>query len=99
MSKQVTAAPVPPVANNSTPQNLFISVKTFDSAGKTVGERIVDMCHYGTRSWLSNHLWWATHNGHCTEVDLAKPDEISAYLEKGKAELAAKFNDVEAVAA
>lgn len=79
------------VVHNS-PQNLFISVKTFDPEGKTVGERIVDMCHYGTRKWLSDHLWWATHNGNCTEIDLAKPAEIDAYLAKGKEALAAKFN-------
>lgn len=91
-TKQVKA--VAPVAANSIPQNLFISVRTFDAEGKTVGERIVDMCHYGTRDWLSKHLWWATHNGHCTEVDLAKPPEIEAYLEQGKLALASKFNSV-----
>lgn len=97
---QVAAAELAPANNSNTPQNLFISVKTFDVQGKTIGERIVDMCHYGTRNWLSNHLWWATHNGHCTEVDLAKPEEIDAYLNAGKAALAEKFNvTVEAVAA
>lgn len=92
MTKQVKAAAT--AANTSTPQNLFISVKTFDPEGKTVGERIVDMCHYGTRNWLSNHLWWATHNGNCTEIDIAKPAEIAAYLEAGKEALASKFNVV-----
>ncbi len=90
-TKQVKKA-APEAAATSIPQNLFISVRTFDGLGKTVGERIVDMCHYGTRNWLSNHLWWATHNGHCTEVDLAKPAEIEAYLAKGVEALAAKFN-------
>lgn len=92
MSKSVVkSAPQAETPSNS-PQNLFISVKTFDPEGRTVGERIVDMCHYGTRNWLSNHLWWATHNGHCTEVDLAKPAEIEAYLAAGKLALASKFN-------
>lgn len=80
------------VAQNSTPQNLFVSVRTFDAQGKTIGERIVDMCHYGTRNWLSNHLWWSTHNGHCVEIDLAKPEEITSYLKAGTEALAAKFN-------
>lgn len=96
MPKQVellAGAPVPPDATNSnTPQNLFISVKTFDAEGRTVGERIVDMCHYGTTGWLGKHLWWATHHGYCTEVDIAKPEEAEAYVAAGKAALAAKFN-------
>lgn len=94
MPKQVNhAAPEAATPTSNVPQNLFISVRTFDGAtGKTVGERIVDMCHYGTRNWLSNHLWWSTHNGHCVEVDIAKPGEIEAYLEAGKVALAAKFN-------
>lgn len=100
MTKQATVAAAHEApANNSTPQNLFISVRTFDGQGKTIGERIVDMCHYGTRNWLSNHLWWSTHNGHCVEVDLAKPDQIVAYLEKGKADLIAKFNGAPETAA
>jgi len=89
--KSGTTKTVAAVAPTSTPQNLFISVKTFDAEGKTIGERIVDMCHYGTRNWLSNHLWWATHNGHCTEIDIAKPDEVNAYLAKGVEALAQKF--------
>ena len=48
-------------------KNLYVSVKTFDSEGKTIGERIVDMYHYGTAKWLQNHLWWAMHNDHCVE--------------------------------
>lgn len=93
MSKQVKNAVTETVsAPNPSSQNRFISVRTFDAQGKTIGERIVDMFHYGTRGWLSNHLWWATSNGHCTEVDLAKPKEIDEYLSKGKEALAAKFN-------
>lgn len=98
MPKQVKApAPALEVAAqqpSNTPQNLYVSVKTFDVDGKTVGERIVDMCHYGTRNWLSSHIWWATHHDCCTEIDLAKPGEIEAYLAAGKEALAAKFNAV-----
>src|ERR1700761_9605846 len=50
-------APEPPTSSG--PSNLFISVKTFDAEGKTVGERVVDMYHFGTRNWLQNHHWWA----------------------------------------
>lgn len=98
MPKQVKNSAAQAETTSNTPQNLFISVKTFDAEGRTVGERIVDMCHYGTRNWLSNHLWWATHNGHCTEIDLAKPKEIEDYLEAGKLALASKFNATETVA-
>ena len=77
---------------NSGPSNLFISVKTFDAEGKTVGERIVDMYHFGTRNWLQNHHWWAMHNGHCVETNVATPDEVTGYLAASKEALAAKFN-------
>lgn len=74
------------------PSNLFISVKTFDVEGKTVGERIVDMYHFGTRNWLQNHHWWAMHNSHCVETNVASQDEITTYLAASKVALAAKFN-------
>jgi hypothetical protein len=83
---------------NSGPSNLFISVKTFDAEGKTVGERIVDMYHFGTRNWLQNHHWWAMHNGHCVETNVATADEVTGYLAASKEALAAKFN-TKAVAA
>lgn len=44
--------------------NLMVIVDTVDSRGAIVGTRTVDMYHYGTRDWLSNHAWWAMHNGH-----------------------------------
>lgn len=44
--------------------NLMVTVETVDSMGEIVGTRTVDMYHYGTRDWLSNHAWWAMHNGH-----------------------------------
>lgn len=91
--------PVPPVDHVKGPSNLFISVKTFDVEGKTVGERIVDMYHFGTRNWLQNHHWWAMHNGHCVETNVATSDEVTTYLAASKEALAAKFNTVKAVAA
>lgn len=87
------AAPVDTAVPHSTsPQNLFISVRTFNVEGKTIGERIVDMFHYGTTKWLTKHLWWSTQHGYCTEVDVAKPEEIEAYLAAGKLALVAKYN-------
>lgn len=93
------AGPVPPVDHVKGPSNLFISVKTFDVEGKTVGERIVDMYHFGTRNWLQNHHWWAMHNGHCVETNVATSDEVTGYLAASKEALAAKFNAPKAVAA
>lgn len=92
MNKSVNVATSVATIRSNSPQNLFVSVKTFNAEGRTVGERIVDMCHYNTRNWLSDHLWWATHNGHCTEVNLANQAEVDTYLEQGKLALAAKFN-------
>lgn len=88
-----------PATNSSGPSNLFISVKTFDSEGKTVGERIVDMYHFGTRNWLQNHHWWAMHNGHCVETNVATGDEVTGYLAASKEALAAKFNSPKTIAA
>lgn len=95
MSKQVTtAAPAiePSATTNGNSQNLFISVNTFNAEGKTIGERIVDMYHFGTRNWLQNHHWWAMHNGHTVECNVASDAEISAYLANAKTALAEKFN-------
>jgi hypothetical protein len=100
-SKSKTTLPAPPPADHGTSQsnNLFISVKTFESAeGRCIGERIVDMCHYNTRNWLQKHLWWATHNGHDTEIKVCTPEEVAAHIESGKAALAAKFNSTSAPA-
>jgi hypothetical protein len=98
MPKQVkTVAPEAahqPGADNSTQsqQKLYVSVKTFDAEGRTVGERIVDMHHFGTRNWLQNHLWWSTHHNHCTEVNIATPEEVDAYVNAGAKALATKLN-------
>lgn len=86
-------------ANSNGPSNLFISVKTFDTEGKTVGERIVDMYHFGTRNWLQNHHWWAMHNGHCVETNVATPDEIADFIVQSKQALAQKFQGQSAKAA
>ena len=98
-TKQVkTANEAPALAQvHGTPQNIYISVRTFDEQGKTVGERIVDLCHYNTRNWIAKHLWWSATHGYCTEVDIAKPQEIEAYLANGKLALAAKFNNTPSV--
>lgn len=55
---------------------LFVLVNTFDSSGQQIGTRVVDMYHYGTRGWLSNHLWWAMHNGHVVHQQLATVAEV-----------------------
>lgn len=98
MSKQVKTA-IAAIAStamvaNSTPQanNLYMSVDTFDNAGKTIGDRIVDLYHFGTRKWLQDHTWWAMHNGHTVEINPANNDQIAAYLATGKLALAEKFN-------
>ena len=90
MAKQVKMPDAPQAPANR--NNLYISVKTFDSEGKVVGERIVDLYHFGTRNWLQNHHWWAMHNGHCVETNTATPDEIEAFLVSAKQALAEKFN-------
>lgn len=78
-------------------RNLFVSVNTYDPAGKQIGTRVVDMYHYGTRNWLQNHHWWAMHNGHTVETMVANEAEIEDYLANAKKALAQKFaNEVAA---
>lgn len=56
---------------------LNIVVDTFDKSGKQLGTRTVDMYHFGTRNWLANHLWWATHNGHEVVVKQVPESEVA----------------------
>lgn len=94
------AVAMEPAENQQTQaNNLYISVKTFNTEGKTIGERIVDMYHFGTRNWLQNHLWWAMHHGACVETNIATDGEINAYLATAKQALADKFNSDAKVAA
>jgi len=100
MTKQVTKTTgeqQAPVAQN--PNNLYISVQTFNPEGKDIGFRIVDMYHFGTRNWLQNHHWWAMHNGNCVETNVATPEQIEKYLAAAKTALADKFNHEQVAAA
>lgn len=80
------------IAAETAKPGLFVSIKTFNAEGRTIGERIVDMYHYGTRNWLQNHHWWAMHNGHCVETTVATPAEVDEYMQSAKKALADKFN-------
>lgn len=74
---------------------LYAKVTTTDiSKQKSViiGARIVDMYHFGTRAWLLKHMWWAMHNGHLVETELATDAEVSEYLADATQKLAEKFN-------
>lgn len=99
--KNIVAAEAVAATTNNKPNNLYMSVKTFDQEGKTIGERIVDLFHFGTRGWLQQHIWWAMLNSNCVEVNIATPEETAAYLASGVTALAEKFNgpSKEAVAA
>jgi hypothetical protein len=92
MSKQVDQKPSTVAAEPAAERNLYVQVTTTNDAGKVIGTRIVDLYHFGTRNWLHNHAWWAMHNGHSIETEVAHPDDVSAYLAEGKAKLAEKFN-------
>ncbi|OYV41145.1 MAG: hypothetical protein B7Z80_02715 [Rhodospirillales bacterium 20-64-7] len=80
-------------ANQHSSKTLYMSVKTFDGkTGKDIGERIVDLYHFGTRAWLAKHTWWAMHNGHSLQVDMATDEEIGRYLFEQEKALQEKFN-------
>lgn len=93
---QNNEAPLATTAPQHSQNNLYMTIKTFNAEGKDIGFRVVDLFHYNTRNWLQGHIWWAMHNGNLVEIDIAKPDEIEAYLEAGKAALAEKFNSAPA---
>ena len=91
MNKQVKTVPAATEAPAN--QNKYICIYTFENkTGKTIGERIVDLFHYGTRNWIQQHIWWAMHNGHEIEVKPATDDQISAYIKAGVEALAEKVN-------
>jgi len=95
MTKQVTAAAA---LESSANQNKYICVYTFEyNTGKTLGERIVDLFHYGTRNWIQQHIWWAMHNGHDVEIKAASPEQIKAYITAGVEALAEKVNSPKAL--
>lgn len=95
MAKQVITTPAEPARTN----NLYMTINTVDVAGKAVGYRLVDLYHFGTRNWLSNHHWWAMHQGHEVIICPASQDEVNSYLAEKAKELQDKFNGPEEQAA
>lgn len=74
------------------PKNLYITIITYDGqTGKVIGQRVVDMYHYGTRNWLQNHIWWAMHHGHPVEQVLATDEDIGSYMAQQEIALHQKF--------
>lgn len=71
---------------------LYVKIVTMDMKGKVIGERIVDMYHYGTRKWLHDHMWWAMHNDHLVEAQQASVTDVDTYLLAQRQKLAEKFN-------
>jgi hypothetical protein len=91
MAKRVQDAN--PAQNQSQTQtkSLYVTVCTFDKGGKTIGTRVVDMYHYGTRNWMQNHLWWAMHNSCVIETQVSTEDEVAEYVKVGSQALQEAF--------
>lgn len=79
-----------PAANQS-PKSLYMTVCSFDPDGTEIGRRVVDQYHYGTRGWITKHLWWAMHNNKGVTIAPSEPDEIEAYLAESKEALQEKY--------
>lgn len=79
-------------AQNTQTTNLYVSVNTYGPDGKQVGTRVVDMYHYGTRTWLQNHLWWAMHHGHSVDTQVANEAEVGDYIKAQELALMDKFS-------
>lgn len=71
---------------------LYVKITTMDVKGAVIGERIVDMYHFGTRKWLHDHTWWAMHNDHLVEQQQASVTDVEVYLATQRQKLADKFN-------
>jgi len=91
-TKTPETANTPATTAEGQPNQLFASVDTYNIKGDRIGHRVVDMYHYGTRNWLQNHMWWAMHNGHGVETQIATDDEVKEYITEQAGALAAKFN-------
>lgn len=92
MTKQVQKDAAQRASNNSTSQNLYFGVQSFDKEGHDIGFRIVDLYHFGTRKWMEKHTWWALHNGHTLEIIPTTPDQVTAHVAKLAAELVEKYS-------
>lgn len=70
------------MTNEKRAQNLFMSITSVDVGDNVVGYKIIDLYHYGTRSWLANHQWWAMHNNVSVEVRVATDEEVQEFMAK-----------------
>lgn len=47
-----------------------------------VDSRVCDIYNFMSRKWLTNHQFWAMHQGHTVELHPATPDEVTEYTKK-----------------
>lgn len=47
-----------------------------------VDSRVCDIYNFQSRKWLTNHQFWAMHQGHTVEIHPATDDEVGAYTSK-----------------
>lgn len=47
-----------------------------------VDSRICDIYNFQSRKWLTNHQFWAMHQGHTVELHPATPDEVQQYTQR-----------------
>lgn len=61
----------------------YIQVKT-SIPGKDVivDSRLCDIYNFQSRKWLTNHQFWAMHQGHTVELHTASSDEVAEYTRK-----------------
>lgn len=48
----------------------------------TVDSRVCDMYNFQSRKWLTNHQFWAMHQGHKVEIHPASSEEVDSYTAK-----------------
>lgn len=90
-SKAQAAVKVPAQQPQAQSNHLYVKVTTYNTEGREVGTRVVDMYHYGTRNWLQGHMWWAMHHSNTVECLIADDGDVADYVKEQELKLLDKF--------
>lgn len=71
------------LAKMATPFHVAVVTSVANTDPKVVVDsRICDLYNFQSRKWLTNHQYWAMHQGHTVEIHPATDDEVTAYTSK-----------------
>lgn len=73
---------------------LYVKVLTTAKAGDatvTIDSRVTDIANWDSRKWLTNHQFWAMHQGHSVSMDKATTDEVNNFVNQQAQALSRRF--------